>query len=156
KSVFAFDKLQQQRSHSWPGRSGRGQSSGVHVQGSRIARMKTLRRAWCVLLVAMLVPAAAVPALAQTSREARLIVTVIDPSGAVIPDANVVITGIDDGTRAVGAVTAKTSDKGVATPGALTPGRYTIHAEFPGFETGVLNDVRLRPGDNKHVVVLTI
>ena len=29
------------------------------------------------------------------------------------------------------------------------PGRYTIGAEFPGFEPGSLRDVRVRTGDNK-------
>ena len=38
----------------------------------------------------------------------------------------------------------------------LAPGRYAIQAEFPGFEPGVLKDVQLKAGDNKHVVVLAI
>ena len=40
--------------------------------------------------------------------------------------------------------------------GALKPGRYQIRAEFEGFEPGELKDVRLRAGDNKHVVVLEL
>jgi hypothetical protein len=31
-----------------------------------------------------------------------------------------------------------------------------IAAEFPGFQTGVLKDVRIRAGDNKHVIVLAL
>ena len=38
----------------------------------------------------------------------------------------------------------------------LIPGRYSIAAEFEGFDQGLLRDVRLRPGDNKHVVVLPL
>ena len=38
----------------------------------------------------------------------------------------------------------KTTDKGVATIDRLLPGRYRIQAEFPGFEIGVLPDVRVR------------
>ena len=71
----------------------------------------------------LLALAATGPALAQTTREARLIITVIDPSGAVIPEAAVVITGVDDSTRTAGAVTAKTSDRGIATLGSLIAGR---------------------------------
>src|SRR6185369_2424591 len=36
------------------------------------------------------------------------------------------------------------------------PGRYTVEADFPGFEKRVLTDVRIRPGDNKQVAVLQI
>ena len=38
----------------------------------------------------------------------------------------------------------------------MVPGRYSIQAEFPGFDTGTLKDVRLRPGDNRHIIVLPI
>ena len=103
-----------------------------------------------------LVLALNLPAFAQQPRDGRLIVTVIDPSGAVIPGATVTVTGIEDVTKAAAVAPAKTSDKGVATIDPLTPGRYAIHAEFPGFETGLLKDVRLRRGDNKHAVVLAI
>ena len=48
------------------------------------------------------------------------------------------------------------SDKGIATVERLLPGRYRIQAEFPGFEIGVLPEVRVRRGDNKHVVVLPL
>src|SRR5205807_669612 len=51
---------------------------------------------------------------------------------------------------------AKTTDQGIATVAGLAPGRYAIQAEFPGFETRVLKDVRVRTGDNKHVIVLPI
>src|SRR6185503_12729026 len=33
---------------------------------------------------------------------------------------------------------------------------YAIQAEFPGFEVGLLKDVRIRPGENKHVIVLAV
>ena len=47
-------------------------------------------------------------------------------------------------------------NKGVATFDGLTPGRYSITAEFPGFELGLLRDIRINRGDNKHVVVLPL
>jgi Carboxypeptidase regulatory-like domain len=104
------------------------------------------------LLLAVALSASAAP---QPPRDARLLVTVVDPSGAVIPAATVTVAGAEEATKAAGA-TAKTSDKGVATLEGLTPGRYAIQAEFAGFEPGLLKDVRLRGGDNKHVVVLSI
>ena len=86
----------------------------------------------------------------------RLIVTVVDPSGAVIPGATITIAGVDDVTKAEPLAPAKTTDKGIATIDGLRQGRYAIQAEFPGFEPGTLGDVRVRRGDNKHVVVLAI
>jgi len=85
-----------------------------------------------------------------------LIVTVVDTSGAVVPGATVTVSGLDDGARAATFAPVTSSDKGVATLDRLLPGRYRIQAEFPGFETGVLPEVRVRRGDNKHVVVLPL
>src|SRR4029453_8627589 len=47
-------------------------------------------------------------------------------------------------------------DKGVVTLDGLRPGRYRVQGEFPGFEIGVLPEVRVRRGDNKHVLVLPL
>ena len=86
----------------------------------------------------------------------NLIVTVVDPSSAVIPEATVTIAGLEDATKTTAVLPAKTTPKGAVTFEGLAPGRYSITAEFPGFETGSLPDIRVRSGDNKHVVVLKI
>ncbi|MEN3337024.1 MAG: hypothetical protein V7647_700 [Acidobacteriota bacterium] len=104
----------------------------------------------------VLVLCAAAPAKAQPPRSANLAVTAADPSGAVIPNAAITIAGLEDATKAVAVQPIKTTASGTATFQGLAPGRYEIRAEFPGFEPGLLKDVRLRPGDNKHVIVLTI
>ena len=96
----------------------------------------------------------AAAAAAQTPVPGTLRVTVVDPSGAVIVDATVTVTGAEDGTRAVTPVPAKTVDTGIATVTGLTPGRYTIQAEFPGFETKQLPDVRVRSGENRQTDVV--
>jgi hypothetical protein len=104
------------------------------------------------LLVSVVVPAAA---QAQAAREAKLLLTVVDQSGAVIPNATVTATRIEDPAKAViGPV--KSNEKGLATLEGLTPGTYVIQAEFPGFEPRVMKDVRLRTGDNRQVAILTI
>jgi hypothetical protein len=106
---------------------------------------------------ALLVALAAARASAQPPRnEVRLFVTVVDQTRAVIPEATVTVTGLEDATRAATLAPVKTSDQGVATVPGLAAGRYTILAEFPGFEPGILKDVRLRAGDNRHVIVLAI
>jgi hypothetical protein len=81
------------------------------------------------------------PVIAQAAR-ARMIVTVVDPSGAVIPDATVTLVAVDEATKAVVIAPVKTTDKGVATLDNVAPGRYAIQAAFPGFELGLLRDVR--------------
>lgn len=97
-------------------------------------------------------------ALAQTPprRDGKLLVTVMDPTGGVLPGATVTIVGEEAATKAVAVAPAKTSDRGLATIEALALGRYTIQGEFPGFETGVLKDVRVRTGDNKQTLTLRL
>ena len=80
--------------------------------------------------------------------------TVVDQTGAVIPNATVTVTPSTDPKTPVAPV--QTGEKGVATLPGLAPGRYSIHAEFPGFEPRLLKDVQLKAGDNKHVVVLAL
>ncbi len=49
-----------------------------------------------------------------------------------------------------------TTAAGVATLENLPPGRYTITAEFQGFETVIIKDYRVRAGENKRSVTLPI
>ena len=93
--------------------------------------------------------------LAQASRDGRLLLTVVDQTRAVIPGATITISGLDEATKAA-PPPAKTSEQGIATI-ALGPGRYLVTAEFPGFEPGVLKEVRIRSGsDNRQLIVLAI
>ena len=88
-------------------------------------------------------------------RPAKLLLTVVDQTGAVIPNADVTVVRADDPARKlIGPV--KSDEKGLATLDGLTPGTYLIEAQFPGFETRAMKDIRLRSGDNKHVAILTI
>lgn len=81
-------------------------------------------------------------------RDATFIVTVVDPSGAVLPHATVTVRGPDAlDTVAV----AMASDQGIATVANLVAGRYAIQVEFSGFETVVLQDVAIKPGEHKRV-----
>jgi Carboxypeptidase regulatory-like domain/TonB dependent receptor-like, beta-barrel len=104
----------------------------------------------------LLVAVTAVPVFAQPPPTGTLKVTVVDPSSAVVNGATVTVTGAEDATKGVTIAPARTSDGGIATIPGLKPGRYSVQAEFPGFETRVLADIRIRPGDNKQVAVLQI
>jgi Carboxypeptidase regulatory-like domain len=111
-----------------------------------------------VCLVAALCNAAAFvsSAAAQTAPAAKLLITVVDPSGGVLADATITIVGTEPATKAVTLDPMKADAKGQATMDKLVPGRYTVKAEFPGFMPAELKDQRLRPGDNKHVLVLPL
>ncbi len=92
---------------------------------------------------------------AQTARDARLTLTVVDQTGAVIQNAEVTVTpSLPDPKWSMAPV--KTTEKGLATLPGLAPGKYVIKAEFPGFEIRILKDIQIKAGDNKHVAVLAI
>jgi len=101
------------------------------------------------------VAASAATAAAQ-ARTATLRVTVVDPSGAVIVGATVTVAGIEPATRSVQVAPVQTSDAGVAVVSGLAPGRYAVDAQFPGFQTRTLPDVRVRTGENRQSAMLDI
>jgi len=47
---------------------------------------------------------------AQTARDARVQVTVVDPSGLVVPEATVTLVGIEPSTQTIVLAPAKTTD----------------------------------------------
>lgn len=118
-----------------------------------MSRSRLWLMAFVCVAALLLVPCAAA---AQTARTARVQVTVVDPSGAVIPEASVDIVGLEDATQKISIPQAKTTGSGVAQFDAVVPGRYSIRATFPGFDIGLLRDVRIRAGDSRHVVVLPL
>src|SRR5262245_31813657 len=101
-----------------------------------------------VCLVAGLMPARPVKAQTPDAR-GKLVVTVVDQTGGVLPNAKVTVTGDDAATKAMTVDPATTTAAGIATIERLMPGRYTIQAEFPGFETVFVRDVRIRAGETK-------
>ena len=93
---------------------------------------------------------------AQQPQQGKLLVVVDDQTGAILPTARVTVTGQDEATRAAVVPVAIASAEGVATIDGLVPGRYTIQAEFPGFDTVQVRDYRVRAGENRRAVVLPI
>jgi hypothetical protein len=94
-------------------------------------------------------------AAAQT-RDARLQVTVVDQTGGVLPGATVTLIGADEATKAVAPEPIAATSQGVATFEKLPPGRYAIKAEFDGFDARINPDVRIRAGDNKETIALSL
>ena len=115
--------------------------------------MKKLLRVALFLGLASLTPAAL---FAQAARDAVLQVTVLDETRGVLPGATVTVAGIESSNKAVVITPAPTSPQGLVKFESLAPGRYSITAEFSGFQTRTMPDVRIRSGENKQVVVLPI
>src|SRR5690349_1571811 len=104
-------------------------------------------------LLAVLVTWLPTICLAQSSRDARALVTVVDMTGAILPGATVTVAPDEAGATGV---TAIANEIGLATIAGLKPGRYKIRAEFTGFDAGELSNVRLRAGDNKQQLELEL
>src|SRR5262249_10264088 len=77
-------------------------------------------------------------------------------SGAVIVGATVTVTGSEPATRSVQVVPVQTAETGVAVFTGLIAGRYSVDAEFPGFQKRTLPDIRLRHGENRQSAMLDI
>jgi hypothetical protein len=112
--------------------------------------------AFGALLAAFATPFVPAAAAAQAPARSRLIVTVTDPSGAIVPGATVTVVGLDPSNKETTVAPVATGASGTATFDGLAAGRYSITAEFAGFDLGLLRDVRVNRGDNKHVVVLPL
>ena len=109
------------------------------------------------LAVLVIAPGKPVKAFSQAATQAgKLLVTVVDQTGAVLPAATVTLLGQDAATRAASVAPLTATDNGLATFEKLAPGRYTLQVDFPGFETATVRDVRVRTGETKRTVTLQL
>src|SRR5262245_21791354 len=117
-----------------------------------VGRVRMVARTWTVVLVVLAWPVVA------SAQVATLRVTVVDPTNAVIVGAKVVVTPASSATspRAAQPLALDTGARGDALFSLLEPGRYTIHAESPGFEPSTARDVRVRAGENSRTVKLAL
>ena len=90
------------------------------------------------------------------SREGRLIVIVVDQTGAVLPRATVTVEGIEEATKQKAGEPVEATDQGTVTVDGLTPGRYSVQAEFQGFQTSIVKDTRVRAGENRLTITLAL
>jgi Carboxypeptidase regulatory-like domain len=97
------------------------------------------------VLLAMLV-AYGIAALSQTIT-GNINGTVTDPSGAVVPKANVTATNVDTGVS----VSAVTNGDGMYSIRFLQIGKYQVRVEVPGFKTQVFPVFTLEQGSTAKV-----
>ncbi|HRR57604.1 MAG TPA: carboxypeptidase-like regulatory domain-containing protein, partial [Acidobacteriota bacterium] len=86
---------------------------------------------------------------AQATGSGSLRGTVKDPTGAVVPGADVTL--ISEGTR--DERRAVTDEEGGFYFGALRPGTYTLRVELPGFKTYEETGLTIRPAEARGVSV---
>jgi hypothetical protein len=110
---------------------------------------------WAAVCVLLFSGAARASAQARP-QTATLRLIVKDPSGAVIPGALAQIKGIEPATQAASRSDLPSDGQGVALAQGLTPGRYSVEVSFPGFDTHVIPELRIRAGDNRREVTLPI
>ena len=86
-------------------------------------------------------------ATSSYAQQATIVGTVTDPSGAVVPNVNIVITSIDTGiSRAI-----PTNDAGQYVAPDLQIGHYNIKANATGFKAAEQKNIALTVGDRVRV-----
>lgn len=97
---------------------------------------------FCVISLAV-VAAFSLAASAQTA-SGELLITVTDPSGAVVTNAEVIVTGAETGNVARSLVT---NGQGIATAPLLKPGPYDISVAATGFDKLIRKGIVVHVGD---------
>ncbi|HET7873159.1 MAG TPA: carboxypeptidase-like regulatory domain-containing protein, partial [Terriglobales bacterium] len=87
----------------------------------------------------------AVPAFAQSASTATIVGQVVDPQGAVVPNAKVTATNTATG---VGMSVTTTSSGNYVIPN-LPPGTYTVKVSAKGFNEGEAKDITVKLGDQR-------
>ena len=88
-------------------------------------------------------------AVAQTST-GQLSVSVLDTSGAVVPNASVRLVGSETGNTLR---TIETNNLGVASIPLIPPGDYDVSVSFTGFKTSVRKAITISVGSNADVTI---
>src|SRR5262245_9691209 len=106
-----------------------------------VNKMRRFIWLWLLIAITSVEQAWAPSALAQVE-QATITGTVMDKSGAVIPDAKVVVTNI----RTQALRETKTTGDGHYTVPYLPVGQYEVTVEVAGFKKAQVKDVTLRVG----------
>jgi hypothetical protein len=103
-----------------------------------------LRRvsAACCLTLGLILLSLPSRALGQLAGPAAITGTVADPSGAIVPAADVIIRNTDTGIERK----TQTSEAGVYSAALLAPGHYELEAGKQGFAKVLRKDLTLQVG----------
>ena len=109
--------------------------------------MRSLKSLLVVLVVILAVSAAPAWLRAQTASTGAVIGTVADPTGAVVPGAELKLENAATGT----AYTATTNAAGQYSFYSVAPGTYKLTAAMQGFRTAVVSDLKVEVAKS-HIV----
>ncbi|OLE55368.1 MAG: hypothetical protein AUG51_03585 [Acidobacteria bacterium 13_1_20CM_3_53_8] len=112
---------------------------------ARIHRVPAVLATFFVLLAMSI--ASAPPSYAQGGATATIVGTVVDPNGAVVPDADVVARNVGTGIER----STKTSSDGLYRLDNLPPGVYDITVTKQGFSSAQAKAVKLQVGEQRDV-----
>src|SRR2546426_4168093 len=104
------------------------------------------RMTGCVLITTLVVSLFSFAIFAQANF-GRILGSVKDPTGAVLPGASISIIDTQRGL----ARTVTTDEAGLYNAPTLIPGTYTVRVEFPGFKTLARENVVLEVGQEIRV-----
>src|ERR1041385_4750543 len=107
---------------------------------NRITRLLLIPVSLAILLVAGV--------QAQTA-VSTIVGTVVDPTGAIVPNASVVARNVDTGIER----TTKTTTEGFYRFDSLPPGVYDVHIEATGFAKADVKGIKLQVGERRDVNV---
>jgi hypothetical protein len=94
------------------------------------------------IAIAVLIAVLAAPGLAQNAGSGTITGTITDPSGAVVPAADIVIRNTDTGfTRSI-----QSNEAGIYMAPFLQPGHYEVHASKAGFAAVLRKELILQVG----------
>src|SRR5256885_12166059 len=111
------------------------------TSGTLTSRMTT-----CLFSMALIVFLFSVALIAQANF-GRILGSVKDPTGAVLPGASISIIDTQRGL----ARTVTTDEAGLYNAPTLIPGTYTVRVEFPGFKTLARESVVVEVGQEIRV-----
>lgn len=111
----------------------------THVYQETSRKHTAVRYTWIVVGLVVACLALFTPRAAHAQASAGITGTIVDPSGAVVPNAQVTVT--NEGTS-VAAHTVSSSAGTYAFRG-LNPGKYTVSVEAQGFKKGVKQGVNV-------------
>ncbi len=111
----------------------------------------TIKNRWRLPLLLALFAFIAAPAVAQSPNTATIIVAVVDQTGAVVPDAKVLV--VNNATGAAREVVS--GDEGTVTiPGLSITGSYTVSVSKQGFGNEERKEITLRAGETATLKVM--
>src|SRR5580700_6984798 len=130
-------------SHPFPQKTGKWMGHGSSASGpdqeylNRFTHLEDRMRRMRFFVYAILLPVCALGAWAQST--ASLSGTVTDPSGAVVPNAQVTVHSLGTGADRV----VKTDSDGIYAVPSLQPGDYKVQATASGFSTYTVPKITL-------------